>query len=330
MGVGNDNGEDRPVFHNSFSVSMSAAIPPPFRCAGSFDRSVPRNLYPVEGLPAARVMNKYHPLSLLVVALSVISSLVSLQAEEKKKQFHFAHRGGAHEFEENTLFAFKSSYDKGLRGFELDVRMTADGELVVLHDDSLNRTHHGSGPVEHLTAKEASSMVSKKQNEPLLFLKTLLSYFRDKPGLYVEFEMKTSNTELYPDSRISDYVEKLHREVTEDIPNGSTYIFTSFDERPLKAVKKIAPDADIMLIQGGPLTPDLMRLAKALDSKRIGAKMEGTTRLAVKEAQRQGFIVTGWPGHTLNDYFLGLGLGMDAICTDVPVLVQEYLNTKGD
>lgn len=265
--------------------------------------------------------------SLSIIVLAVFPSFPSLQAGEKKP-FHFAHRGGSHEFEENTLFAFKSSYDKGIRGFELDVRMTNDGELVVLHDDSLNRTHHGSGPVEHLNADEARKIRSKKQNEPLLFLDTLLAYLSDKPGMYVEFEMKTKNKELYPDSRIEAYAAKLHQKVTAHIPQGSTYIFTSFDDRPLKAIKKIDPNADIMLIKGGPLTPELMESAKAIGAKRIAAKMEGTTRLAVKEAQRQGFIVTGWPGRDLNDYFLGLGLGVDAICSDVPVLVQEYIESK--
>jgi glycerophosphoryl diester phosphodiesterase len=56
--------------------------------------------------------------------------------------------------------------------------------------------------------------------------------------------------------------------------------------------------------------------------------MAGTTRLAVMEAQKQGFIVTGWPGRNLKDYFLGLGLGVDAICSDVPMLVQEYIEKK--
>jgi glycerophosphoryl diester phosphodiesterase len=206
--------------------------------------------------------------------------------------------------------------------------MTGDGELVVLHDDSLDRTHHGKGPVEHLSAEEAKKIHSRVQNEPLLFLDTLLDYLKDKPGMYVEFEMKTSNKELYPDSRIEEYAAKLHRKVTAHVPQGSTYLFTSFDQRPLVAVKKIDPEADIMLIKGGPLTPDLMEAAKAIGSRRIAAKMEGTTRLAVKEAQKQGFIVTGWPGHNLNDYFLGLGLGVDAICSDVPVLVQEYIERK--
>lgn len=264
-------------------------------------------------------------LSALVVACAWPSGL---RSEEAKKPFHFAHRGGAYEFEENTLFAFRSSYEKGIRGFELDVRMTKDGALVVLHDDSLDRTHHGSGPVEHLSAEEARKARSKKQNEPLLFLDTLLDFLKDKPGMYVEFEMKTSNKDLYPDARIADYVAKLHPKVTAFVPQGSTYVFTSFDPRPLKAVKQLDANADIMLIKGGPLTPELMQAAREIGSKRIAAKMEGTTRLAVKEAQKQGFIVTGWPGHTLQDYFLGLGLGVDAICSDVPVLVQEYIDGK--
>ena len=253
--------------------------------------------------------------------------LDTLQADQNKP-FHFAHRGGAYEFEENTLFAFKSCYEKGIRGFELDVRMTKDGELVVLHDDSLDRTHHGTGPVEQMDAAEARKVRSKKQNEPLLFLETLLAYLKNKPDMYVEFEMKTSNKELYPDSRIADYAAKLHEKVTEFVPSGSTYVFTSFDQRPLKAIKQIDAEGDIMLIQGGPLTPELMEAARTIGSKRIAAKMEGTTRQAVMQAQKQGFIVTGWPGHNLNDYFLGLGLGVDAICSDIPVQVQDFIDRK--
>ena len=49
------------------------------------------------------------------------------------------HRGGRYEFEENTLAAFKGSYAGGVRAYETDIRLTADGELVVLHDSSLKR-----------------------------------------------------------------------------------------------------------------------------------------------------------------------------------------------
>ena len=72
----------------------------------------------------------------------------------------------------------------------------------------------------------------------------------------------------------------------------------------------------------------MLRVAEDIGAKRVACKMEGTTRLAVKSAQQQGFIVTGWPGHTMEDYFLGLGLGVNAICTDNPVEVQKYIDRK--
>ena len=264
----------------------------------------------------------------LPVALLLATFLSQTSFAQEKKPFHFAHRGGAYEFEENTLFAFRSSYDKGIRGFETDIRMTKDGKLVILHDDSLDRTHNGKGPVEALDSETARSITSKKQNEPLLFLDTLLDYLADKPGLYVEFEMKTGNQTLYPDERIDGYVKKVYEKITAKKPEGSTWVFTSFDQRPLKAIKKINPEAEIMLIKGGPLDTSLMEAAKGIGARRIACKMEGTTRLSVQDAQKQGFIVTGWPSHDLNDYFLGLGLGVDAICSDVPVMFQEYIERK--
>ncbi len=66
---------------------------------------------------------------------------------EEKWQIH-AHRGGRAEFDENTLSAFKGSYDQGLRGFETDVRMCRDGALVIMHDDSIERTTQGSNRLD--------------------------------------------------------------------------------------------------------------------------------------------------------------------------------------
>ncbi len=268
----------------------------------------------------------FHRTAAFLTALLFCPLLSSSAGEERKKPFHFAHRGGAFEFEENTLAAFRGSFAKGIRGFETDVRMTRDGRFVVLHDDSLDRTHHGKGPVEALDAEEAKAIRSRKEGEPLLFLETLLDWLADKPGLYVEFEMKTSNRTLYPDEKIEPYAREIHRLVTARQPERSTWVFTSFDPRPLKAIKQIDPEAEIMFIKGGPLDEELMKTAADLGAGRIACKMEGTTRLAVKEAQRRGFIVTGWPGHHLEDYFLGRGLGVDAICSDVPVMIQEYLD----
>ena len=81
----------------------------------------------------------------------------------------FAHRGGRMELDENTMVAFERSYEAGYRGFETDVRMTKDGELVIMHDNSLERTTNGKGEVEELTRADIEQLRTKQGNE-ILFL----------------------------------------------------------------------------------------------------------------------------------------------------------------
>jgi glycerophosphoryl diester phosphodiesterase len=246
------------------------------------------------------------------------------QGVAQEKGLLYAHRGGSFEFEENTMEGFRGSYEKGLRGFETDVRMTEDGELVILHDDSLDRTHNATGPVEHKTAAELREIKTKKEGQRFLFLAELLDYLADKPGIYLELEMKTSNKELYPDARLDEYCRKLHAAAKAQQPKGSYYVFTSFDERPLKIIKNLDANADLLLIRGAPCSPDFIKAAQRLGVKRIGCQMDGTSRAAVREAQKAGLWVNGWPGHNLRDYHLAVGLGVDGICTDIPVAIQEW------
>ncbi|MDI9443110.1 MAG: glycerophosphodiester phosphodiesterase [Planctomycetota bacterium] len=261
-------------------------------------------------------------LIVIAIAVGIFGSVGWVSAQEKG--LLFAHRGGGHEFDENTLDAFRSCYEKGLRGFETDVRMTKDGELVILHDDSLDRTHTATGAVEHKMAAELRTVTSKKTGQPVLFLEELLSYLDDKPGVYLELEMKTSNKEFYPDARLDEYCRRLYAAVQAHKPKGSFYVCTSFDERPLRIVKALDADADLLLITGGPCCPEIVKRAQDLGVKRIGCRMEETSRAAVRAAQKAGLFVTGWPGHSLQDYHLAVGLGVDAICSDIPVAIQTW------
>lgn len=201
--------------------------------------------------------------------------------------------------------------------------MTKDGELVILHDDTLNRTHNATGAVEQKTAAELREVVTKKSGQPMLFLKDLLAYFADKPGIYLELEMKTSNKTQYPEDRLNEYCRKLYEAVRQK-PQGSSYVLTSFDERPLKAVKALDDNTDLMLISGRPCSVKVAARAQALGVKRIGCAMDGTSRAAVRKAQEAGLRVTGWPGHSLQDYYLAVGLGVDAFCTEIPVAVSTW------
>lgn len=258
------------------------------------------------------------------IAVVSMTMLVACSAQSQEKGLVFAHRGGAREFEENTLAAFSGSYEKGLRGCETDVRMTKDGVLVILHDASLEHTYNGTGRVEEMTAEELRPLKTKKGGHPFLFLNDLLDYFADKPGVYVEFEMKTGDQKAYPDARLEQYCQKLHDAVMAKHPKGSIYVFTSFDKRPLKILRQRYPDADLLLINGSPCSEAVVKHALELRVQRIGCTLDGTSRAAVRAAQKAGLKVTVWPGASLEDYLLGVGLGADAMCSDIPVAIHKW------
>jgi Glycerophosphoryl diester phosphodiesterase len=261
-----------------------------------------------------------------LVLLGIVQ--LSALAFAQKPPLILAHRGGMEEFEENTLGAFRSSYEKGIRGFEVDIRMTNDGVLVILHDDTLDRTHDGTGSVELKTANELRSLKTKKFGESFLFLDEFLDYFHDKPGVYIELEMKTGKRDHYPDERIEEYCQKLHTAASAKKHPDSTYVFSSFDDRPLRVLRKMDASAPLSLIVSRPCSKELIDRAKEVGADRIACQLAGSSRNAVREAQKAGLMVNGWPGRSVQDYLLARGLGVDIHCTDFPIQmlsVQERL-----
>jgi glycerophosphoryl diester phosphodiesterase len=271
------------------------------------------------------VCKMFRKVSSLVFVIAFCFSSQLTYGQERVVQL-FAHRGGGHEFDENTLLAFKSSYEKGLRGFETDVRITKDGVFVISHDASLDRTNASTGIVEEMTAAELKKVKTKKGN-PLLFLDDLLDYFSDKPSIYVEFEMKTK-PEDYPQEKLEPYCDLLYKKVMSKRPANASYVLTSFDKRPLKYLKSKYPEVDLLYITSSHLTPEVIKETLDLGVKRVGCRLGGTSRDMVRSAQKQGLLVSCWPGHSVNDFLLGIALECDYLCSDVPVQVLNWMQSK--
>ena len=239
----------------------------------------------------------------------------------------FSHRGGRMENDENTLKAFKASYDAGYRGFETDIRMTKDGELVITHDSSLERTTNGKGVVEDHTKTEIMQLQTKQGNK-MIFLDELLVFLQDKKGLYVEFEMKTSPASLYPEDRLKEYCDKLYKKVMEKRPSDALYVFTSSDYRALRYLQSHYPGVDLLLITSKPCNAETIALCKAVGINRLGATMNGTSRESVQKAHKEGIIVSLWPGTSVEDFMLGAYLGCDYMCTDIPIQLKKWIAVK--
>ena len=220
----------------------------------------------------------------IIFALAVMASLAIGDAVAQTQQIRCcSHRGGRIEHDENTMEAFVASYKAGYRGFEVDIRMTSDGELVVTHDSTLDRTTNGSGTVELTTADEIRKLRTKKGNK-LIFIDELLDFLKDIDGLYVEFELKTSPVNLYPEERLKEYCDKLYKAVMASRPADAEYVFTSSDYRGLRYLQQKYPGGDLLMISSKPCNDETIDLALALGIPRIGCTMDGTSRKAVKKA----------------------------------------------
>ena len=235
-----------------------------------------------------------------------------------------AHRGGRAEQEENTLSAFKATYEAGCHGFETDIHITADGDYVVMHDFTLSRMTNGEGKIEESKADYIRTLSTKK-GQKVLFLDELVGYFKTCSSLYVEFEMKT-NPEVYPEALLHKYCDEIHAKIMGNKPQDALYVFSSFDTRPLLYMQSRYPDAELMLITGKPCCRETVDLCLALGLHRLAATIAGTSRDAVKYAHEKGLKVNLWPGNTTAATHLAALLGADYLCTDIPQQVMRYID----
>ncbi len=100
-----------------------------------------------------------------------------------------AHRGWKAKYPENTMEAFKAALTLDIDQLETDVHMTKDGELVLIHDDTVDRTTNGSGRVCDLTLAELKALDAGNGNEiPTLI--ELMELVKDHPTLTLDIELK--------------------------------------------------------------------------------------------------------------------------------------------
>ena len=250
----------------------------------------------------------------LTLTTTLIVAAVLAQTETGKVHL-IAHRGGSKEADENTMGAFRQSYERGLRRFETDFRIIRDNQLVMLHDNLLDRTTTGHGPVEELTAAEVRALRSKKSGEPIPFVEDYLAFFCDKPDIFLEIEMKTGE-KLYSEERLEVYCRLLHDAVKKAL-RDRTYSFTSFDQRALRIMKRLYPDAPTTFI---PSKSDIesVKVAQELKCERLFVRLNSTPPEVVREAKRAGMEVIGWFVLKEEDMAGAEALGVDCAVTGIP------------
>ncbi len=253
----------------------------------------------------------------LVAALLGALLLQPLTAEDYHGVKVIAHRGAGFEFDENTVEACRQSYERGIRGYEVDVRLTRDGHLVLMHDADVSRTTGGTGKVEEMTLEKIRSLKTKEKGAPVPTIEDLFQYFHDKPDIYLMLEMKTTEKAAYRDESIEPYCRQLQETASRMLPRG-TYCFISFDLRALEAIHRLAPEAFTGYLSGKAPTEAMIAEAKALGCGRMSVPIETTSRQMARKIMETGLQLSLWPIRQREDADLAALWGASILCTDAP------------
>ncbi|HET7616856.1 MAG TPA: glycerophosphodiester phosphodiesterase [Bacillales bacterium] len=155
----------------------------------------------------------------------------------------FAHRGSSGTEPENTMAAFEEAARVGAGGIEFDVQMTKDKELVVLHDERVDRTTDGKGWVNQYTLKELKTLnagVKKKRVERIPTLSEVLDWSRSNRML-LNIELKTEVIQ-YPN------IEKRTIEAVRHFGLTDRVIVSSFNHYSVEKVHEIDPNVDTAIL----------------------------------------------------------------------------------
>lgn len=227
----------------------------------------------------------------------------------------FAHRGASAYAPENTLEAFRLAMEQGADGIELDVQMTKDGELVVIHDETIDRVSNGNGAVRDYTLEELKqfSVSNHFEQYPDVKIPTLREVLElVKPGtMEINIELKTG-IYWYPQ------IEQKVLELVKEEGMEERIIYSSFNHYSVQKIRELSPEAETAYLIG-----DVM-LDVADYTRNTGIKGFHPALFHVKmadflkEYKESGIALRVWTVNDKDQIRWLIDEGVDAVITNYP------------
>lgn len=238
----------------------------------------------------------------------------------------YAHRGASGHAPENTLEAFALAVKMGADGVELDVHLSSDGELIVIHDEKVDRTTNGTGYVKDMTLAQLKELDASKGMEAYAGAKipTLAEVYdllRDT-NLLINVEIKTDEIQ-YPD------IEKKCLALEQEKGMAGRILYSSFNHYTLANLLQLEPNAKTGLLYMSSLYQPWV-YAKSVGSTHIHPYYPSIMLPGLPEGcGENGVGINAW---TVNDpeimeLCVKYGAG---IITDYPDIAVEVRNRLSD
>lgn len=238
----------------------------------------------------------------------------------------YAHRGYSGKYPENTMLAFRKAIEAGADGVEMDVQLSKDGELVVIHDERLERTTNVTGFVKDYTLAELQTFDAG-------YVKNGAFGFQPIPS-FEEFCQWLSQTDCIANIELKTsviYYPHIEEKVVEAIRRynlENKVLISSFNHMSLIKVKELAPELPL-----GALVELEGLMYAGFFAKQFGIDYYHPDYCllsdeAVKECKENGVGINVWTVNDLASFEQLVAWDVDGVITNYPQVLYDWLNRK--
>lgn len=237
---------------------------------------------------------------------------------------NIAHRGFSDLYPENTMLAFRKAVEAGADGIELDVHFTKDREVVVIHDEYIDRTSDGKGAVESYTYDELSKFNAfgrfhgKYEFQKIPTLREYFEFIAPLDGFITNIELKTGINE-YPG------IEKAVLSLIDEFNLRDRIIISSFNHFSVQRFKALAPDVKCGFLEESRII-DFGSYAKKHGVEFIHPLYKCLTPDVFREVYSNGIGINTW---TVNDEESAEYLiknNVNAVISNKPSMIKKILD----
>ncbi|MGH0052601.1 MAG: glycerophosphodiester phosphodiesterase [Sphaerochaetaceae bacterium] len=238
----------------------------------------------------------------------------------------YAHRGYSGCYPENTMLAFQKALEAGSDGLELDVQLTKDGELVVIHDETVDRTTNRTGRVCDYTLaelKQCNAAAKSVYTNTFMTIPTFEEYcaWTATTNLVTNIEIKSSII-YYPE------IEEKTMDMVKRYKLEKKIIISSFNHLSLCAVKAINP-----FIPCGALVPESGLVNAGYAVHKFGFEYFHPafctmSKEAVQECHDHQVMVNVWTVNTMHELIDCYNWGCDGVITNYPDVCRAFVDAQ--
>lgn len=216
------------------------------------------------------------------------------------------HRGAAGHAPENTVRAIEAGIACGADFVEIDLRRTADGALVALHDATVDRTTDGTGRIDRLPLRDVKRL-DAGGGQRIPTLEEALDAADGRVGLMLELKVRGIARQALEAVRRSGFANPV--------------LYASFLHEELAAVRTADPDAPLMALFDRVPPPSVAR-ARTYAASHVGLRHSRTTRRLVNTLHRAGLLAFVYTPNRPRNIQHALSLGVDGVISNFPERIR--------